>query len=76
MSQVINEFVRIATCSHWKCIANDYVFLISKWQVSFSCTELYTDIPFHSQDEYQIRQYHQKEQLLEDKVIVIESATQ
>jgi len=41
--------------------------------VYFYCITLYTDISFHSQDEYQIRRYHQKEQLLEDKVILIEA---
>jgi len=37
------------------------------------CITLNTDISFHSQDEYQIRSYHQKEQILEDKVILIEA---
>ena len=42
-------------------------------QCIFYCITLYTDISFHSQDEYQIRQHYQKEQLLEDKMILIEA---
>ena len=47
--------------------------ICSLWSSVFYCIALYTDISFHSQDEYQICQYHQKEQLSEDKVIVIEA---
>ena len=39
MSIDMKEVVRIVKCSHWKCITNDYVSLMSKWQVGFSCTE-------------------------------------
>ena len=46
--------------------------LFTMTQDIFYCITLYTQISFHSKYEYQIHEYHQKEKLLEDKVVLNE----